>query len=419
MLRVELSDARPGMELAMPITHPASPGTILLRAGFKLDQKTIDRLRTLHAREVWIAYPGMEFVAEQINPAIIAAGQRLSAAIGEAFGEVMPEGHARLDYAPYRRAVGELAERLLDSPKAATLIIDLAGSQIPLSRSAGHGSFLSLVMGLKLDTYLLLSRARLGAVARDVSGLGLGALLRDVGLTTIEPEQRWRWRLADDDVDPEWRDHIYAGYELVRGDVEPSAAAAVLHHHQRFDGTGFPKRTDLHGCKLALRGTNIHIFARIIAAADQFDRLRHPPLPHGRTAPPVPVVRVLNRMLRTDMAAGFDPVVLAALVHAVPPFPAGSMVKLSDGRPATVMRWDPLDPCRPEVGLLDPRALEPGCFREPSEIIDLREADGLQIAEAEGHNVSADVFLPESPAEFDIRRVQAEMISRPVEESAA
>lgn len=417
MLRVELREARPGMELAMPITHPTSPDTVLLRAGFRLDAKTIARLRELRARDLWIRYPGLEFVAEEICPGVVMAGQRLTGAIGRALGEVMPEGRATLQYGPYRRAISELMERLMASSRARTMIVDLASGQIPLARSAGHGCFLSLILGLKLETYLMLSRARAGLVARDVSSLGMGALLRDIGLTQLEPEDRWRWRLADDSVDPTWRNHVQAGFEMVRGAVEPSAAAAVLHHHQRFDGSGFPRRTNLHGQEEPVAGSDIHIFARIIAVADEFDRLRHPAPrgPHQPAPDPTPVVRVLRKMVRTGLASGFDPIVLRALVHAAPAFPPGSLVTLSDGRLATVVAYDPLDPCRPVVAVLDRRTLDPGRFAEPGERIDLRSAEGLHIAEAEGQSVAEDLFFPAAPEEFDVHRAQTAMIARPLE----
>lgn len=420
MLRVELADARPGMELAVPVTHPTNPETVLLRTGFTLDEKTISRLRELCAKSIWIAYPGMEFVGDQLCPRVLAAGQRLSGAVGKAFGEILPDGKAELDYTPFRRAISDLMERLMGSPKARTLIVDLASSQIPLSRSAGHGCFLSLVLGLKLETYLMLTRSRLGVLSRDVSNLGMGALLRDVGITQLELGERWRWRAASDAVDPSWRKHVAVGYDMVRGDLEPSAAAAVLHHHQRFDGSGFPDRLKLHGDHEALTGTDIHIFARVIAVADVFDSLRHP-APHAPGMPepdPVPIVRVLKQMLRTDIAAWFDPIVLRTLVHVVPAFPPGSVVTLSDGQRGVVVSWDPLDPCRPEVAVLDRFALDPARFEEPGERIDLRNADGLHIDQAEGFDVGDDLFEPESPDEFDVHKAQSAMIAMPAEELA-
>lgn len=420
MLRVELAQARPGMEIALPITHPKSPETVLLRSGFVLDRKTINRLRQLHARDVWIRYPGLDFVSEQICPEIIQAGRRLSAAIGRAFGEVITQGQADLEYVPYRRAINELMTRLIESPRAGTLVVDLAGSQIPMSRSAGQGCFLSLVLGLKLETYLIVTRTRLGMVARDVSNLGMGALLRDVGMLQLPATDRWRWRAQCDQTDPSWRTHVQAGYNMVRGEVEPSAAAAVLHHHQRHDGTGFPHRVDMGGTEHELAGNDVHIFARIIAAADTFERMRFPPAigPDLPEPEPVPVVKVLHTLLRTPASAWLDPIVRIALVHVAPPFPVGTIVRLSDGRRCAVVAVDPLNPCCPEVAVLGCQPLDPARFAEPRERIDLRDADGLHIAEAEGVDVVPYLFAPETPYEFDVHRAQTALIAQPIEQAA-
>lgn len=420
MLRVEMAQARPGMEIAMPITHPKSPETVLLRSGFVLDSKTITRLRQLYAREVWIKYPGLDFVSEQICPQIIQSGRRLSAAIGRAFGEVVNQGQADLEYGPYRRAIGDLLSRLVDNPKAGMLVVDLASSQIPLSRSAGQGCFLSLVLGLKLETYLIVSRTRLGLVARDVSNLGMGGLLRDVGMLQLPAEERWRWRAHRDQTDPTWRSHVHAGYEMVRGEIEPSAAAAVLNHHQRFDGSGFPCRIDANGEEQPVGGTDVHIFARIIAVADTFDRLRFPPAagPDQSEPEPVPVVQVLHTLLRSPASGWLDPIVRTALVHVAPPFPVGSIVRLNDGQRCAVVAVDPLNPCCPEVAVLGCERLNPARFEEPREQLDLRETEGLHIAEAEGVDVTPWLFMPESPGEFDVHRAQTALIARPIEQAA-
>ncbi len=420
MLRVEIAQARPGMELAMPITHPKNPGQVLLRPGFVLDAKTIGRLEQLHAQNLWIRYPGMDFVAEQICPEVVQAGQELAGAIGRAFGEVVSQGGADLDYSTYRRAIGDLLTRLVESPKAGTLVIDLAGSQVPMSRTAGQGCFLSLLLGLKLETYLILSRTRLGMVARDVSNLGMGALLRDIGLTELPAESRWRWRASSDQTDPTWREHVRIGYEKVRGQIEPSAAAAVLNHHQRFDGSGFPARTNVAGEEEPLSGTDIHVFARIIGAADTFTRMRFPASgsPDREDPAPVPSVCVLHRLLRGPESAQLDPIVLKGLLQVVPPFPVGSMVRLSDGRFGAVVAWDALDPCRPTVAILPGRAFDPDNLEEPRERVNLSEADGVQILEAEGHDVRESLFFPETPDEFDAYKAQSALISRPVERRA-
>jgi hypothetical protein len=204
------------------------------------------------------------------------------------------------------------------------------------------------------------------------------------------------------------------GFDEVRGKVSPTAASAVLHHHQRMDGTGFPKRPRAMGPPRALEGNEIHVFARIIAVADVFDRVRNPPcsVRHGSVEhcpPKAPTVRALRHVLEMTREGKLDPVVLKALMAVVPAFAPGSLVELSDGEVCIVTGWDPLQPCRPTMHvILDPqdylRVRAP--MEDPPELgpeIDLRKRRDVAVARAEGQSVSGDVFEAKEAEEFDLR----------------
>ena len=125
----------------------------------------------------------------------------------------------------------------------------------------------------------------------------------------------------------------------MRGRLDPSASTVVLHHHQRFDGSGFA------GSEYPVqRGEDIHVYARIAAVADQFDRLRHPP-----GLPEQPAAFALQAMLQPALRRRFDPAVIGALLDVVPPYPPGATLRLSDGRLVEALDHHPSDPCRPVV----------------------------------------------------------------------
>ncbi len=63
--------------------------------------------------------------------------------------------------------------------------------------------------------------------------------------------------------------HTSIGYNILCNSKRPilKAAAIVAHeHHEKFDGSGYPR---------GLKGRDIHIYGRIIAIADVFDALSH------------------------------------------------------------------------------------------------------------------------------------------------
>lgn len=378
------------MTLAMPVRHPQRADHVLLQGGYTLDELAISRLAELQIYELWIRYPGLDFIGKYINPAIVEGQAKIAGAVSGVFERMEKDGHMRLDYASYKELIHDFIDRTTQDPQAAVFIQEVVGDDQPLLRHSSNVCFLSLLMGLKLDGYLVAQRRRLPANrAKNVTSLGLGALLHDVGMTRIEGEARERWNATQDESDPAFRKHVRLGYDLVKTHVEPSAAAAVLHHHQRLDGSGFPEQVDETGVRRGLMGRRIHVFARIIATADIFDRLRHPP----DGAPAVPVVRALRTMQEQRIARLIDPITYSALLSVAPPYPPGSLVTLSNGARCVVTEWRPQDPCRPVVRTIGDIARDHARGSVVDKEYDLRNRRDLSVAHAEGHDVSADNFF--------------------------
>jgi HD-GYP domain-containing protein (c-di-GMP phosphodiesterase class II) len=403
MLRVPIAYAKPGMVLAMPIYHPRRQDTVLLSEGMSLDNWSIARLQEIQLRDLWIRYPGVEVVGNYICPAVFEAHAVLTRRVAEAFETVAQGTPAKLEYTAYRAAISSLMDRLIANPKAAVFAQELFERGNPFQAHATTAAFLCVLMGIKLDDYLIAERSRLTShVARDVSSLGVAAMLHDVGMLRLLPEVLEHWNRTQDESFEPWRAHVHIGYELVKEAIGPAAAAGVLHHHQRYDGSGFPVRRRADGTEEKLAGSEIHVFARIIAVADLFDRLRHPP---GTTldAAPTPVVRVLRRLQEPPFAQQIDPMVFKALLAVVPAYLPGTLVTLSNGMNGVVTEWFPDDPCRPTVQAIgDPTVDFDKEARAPERFI-LRQSPGLAIVRAEGQDVSGDNFYPTAPGQFDLK----------------
>lgn len=394
------------MVLDQAVPHPANAGVTLLRAGVTLDERVLARLPEMGVRELWIRCPRLRDLAKFTDPRIVAANGKL---LVMASGALDPQSgdHVRIDYNAYRKAVVGVIDLLAARPRAAILLGEIAaGSSLPL-RHAGTVCFLSLLMGLKLDFYLIRERAaRLGALAaRDLSSLGLGALLHDIGVQRLVPDVIERWNQTHDESDPQWREHVKLGFEAVKNELDPSAVAVVLHHHQHFDGSGFPPRTELSGLERPLEGNDIHVFARIAAAADLYARLRHPAHAPGATEkslPSVPAVRALAQMLRPAYRGRIDPVVLRALLMVAPPYPPGTLVTLNDTTRAVVVALNQAEPCRPCVEII--RAVDANLSFDDArgERINLAKDRTLAITHVDGVSVAADNFEPTRPDEFNL-----------------
>jgi len=408
MLKVGLSQAAGGMVLGMPVYHPRRPGTVLLQAGVTLTEPVLLRLSEMGVHTVWIRYPSLDFLTGYVDPVVMDAARRVSGRIAEAFDTVQADAHARLEFGAYRNAIAGLLEAIAGNPRAGLLVEELVDAGEPALRHATTTCLLSVLMGLKLDFYLVRERSKLhSGAARDVSNLGMAGMLHDIGMLRLEPDVLARWNATRDQSDPAWREHVNLGFSMVRGGVEPSAASAVLHHHERFDGTGFPGEVR-HREQLRQAGSDIHVFARIVAAADLFDRMRSPASDPGSDAsqtPAIPTVRALKRLREFPHASWIDPVIMVALVAVTPPYAPGTMVSLSSGERGVVVDWSPLDPCRPVVQALRRRPGDPGPGESFGLPIDLRVSRQVEVTECEGHRVREDNFYPRYEGEFDLSRL--------------
>jgi len=233
-------------------------------------------------------------------------------------------------------------------------------------------------------------------------------MLHDIGLAKVDEEELERWRRTGELSDAV-ADHVNKGFGMVRGKIKPSAAAVVLHHHQRYNGTGYPYKTLLDGSERPLDGDEIHIFARIVGLADEFDRkLTGSDGFREREAHDLPRVRVLKELWETDEDSPFDPFVLRALMNVCPPYPPGSMVGLSTGMDAVVVSWNELDPCRPVVRRIDPDDPE----QEFEEQIDLAKMPDVSIVKADDQDVGDFNFGPKTPHDLDLKGATIRMANR-------
>lgn len=411
MLRICANHAKPGMRLATPVYHPDRPATILLRAGATLSEPMINRLEDLRIRTMWIEYPGLEEIADAASEEVTRARAGMTQTLANAFDAARETSDPDLDYRPFRDAILSLIDALIHNPHAAQHVNDMNDCPHPILRAGANTAYISMLMGLKLDFYLETQRPRLSPPqARDVTALGMGALLHDVGALALEPEVRERYIETRDELDPQWRAHVIRGFEMVRGKVDAAASTVILHHHQNFDGSGYPARKTSTGIHTPA-GNDIHIFARIVAAADLFESLRTP-----AGTPPLPPVRVLNMLLSPPYAQRIDPVVLLGLFAVIPPYAPGTVVELSNEVRGVVTRWHPEEPCRPIVREI--ADLESPDRNFEGRVFDLLEHPDLEVVRTDDHDVRADNFYASEDHRFDLGYYAKTLINRATEDQS-
>jgi HD-GYP domain-containing protein (c-di-GMP phosphodiesterase class II) len=121
----------------------------------------------------------------------------------------------------------------------------------------GHAARVT-TLALRLAEALHVSDSRLEAIR-------LGGPVHDIGKVAVDPSILNKPSSLDEHELVEIRAHPVVGAELINGisSLRP-AIHCVLHHHERWDGTGYP-----HG----LSADEIPVEARVLAVADAYDAM--------------------------------------------------------------------------------------------------------------------------------------------------
>jgi HD-GYP domain-containing protein (c-di-GMP phosphodiesterase class II) len=138
----------------------------------------------------------------------------------------------------------------------------------------------------------------------QMEALASGALLHDVGKIGI-PDRilQKSGRLTQDEY-ADIKRHPVLGVSILTPAIElASALPVVKHHHERFDGRGYPD---------GLRGENIPLIARIVSVADAFDSMiRARPYGYGISR------NAALREIEENSGTQFDPRIVRALLEVV------------------------------------------------------------------------------------------------------
>ncbi|MCL6415312.1 DUF3391 domain-containing protein [Aestuariirhabdus sp. Z084] len=163
------------------------------------------------------------------------------------------------------------AENLKASKKAITSITDLilhdpetASNMLRITSHDFYTYTHSVNVGV---TSIMLAKAMFGQSDRhDMHELGAGFFLHDLGKVNIRPEVINKPGKLTDEEMRHMRTHPFKGFKLLEksGELTEESRIIVLQHHERADGTGYPKQ---------LRNKDIHIYGKICCMADVFDAL--------------------------------------------------------------------------------------------------------------------------------------------------
>lgn len=257
-----------------------------------------------------------------------------------------------------KESVRQITE--VSAQSAAVLMRDV-DSAIALIAEKGHtDSHNAHALSVMTLALLLGKQARLPESA--LKELGIGALLHDIGKTTLDISLlRKPERSKFEEVI--YQTHCRLGHDAAEhtGCLSRPVLEAIMHHHERADGRGYPS---------GLTAKHTPLAARIVAIANRFDNLTNPTDPRRALSPS----EALASMWSHEKAA-FDVTLLQLFVRAMGVYPPGSLVQLSDAHTGVVVASASTEnPLRPQVLIH-----EAGVPRRHAIIVDLGHQADLKI----------------------------------------
>jgi HD-GYP domain-containing protein (c-di-GMP phosphodiesterase class II) len=205
--------------------------------------------------------------------------------------------------------------------------------------SGPEGDYLSLhqarvgVLAVRIGTALGYDRGRL-------STLGMAGCLIDVSLWQLPEAITRKMDTATGEEETLYRSHARLSAEIIQRWGPPSdrIPEAVLAHHERERGQGFPQ---------GLQGPTIDGDAKILGLVDTYTALTAPPASRPRLRPHE-AIREIVKSRHDEFAA----TLIKALLAEISVFPPGTVVRLNTEEIARVIAVNRNHPLRPRVEVL-------------------------------------------------------------------
>jgi HD-GYP domain-containing protein (c-di-GMP phosphodiesterase class II) len=252
---------------------------------------------------------------------------------------------ATLDAKRVSEAVTGLTESVLRNPDAMLLFTQLKKKGDYTQQHALDSSVYMTVFG----RFLEMSR-------EDVTLLGHLGLLQDVGKVRLPDALiEKRGRLSEEESELV-RKHVDHSVEILRATphLPPELTELTALHHERHDGSGYPKK---------LRGKEIGLIGSIAGIVDTFAALTAR-RPYAEPLAPSTALSILYKHRGTF----FDGYLVEQFIRCIGIFPIGSVVEMNSGETGIVIAQNVAKRLQPRVMLIRDEAGNP---LKPQKLLDL------------------------------------------------
>lgn len=179
-----------------------------------------------------------------------------------------------------------------------------------------------------------------GLSGAEVRQLGLAGLLQDIGKVKIDYEVLSKPGPLDEKEFEHVKSHVRNTVNLLRThkDFDPSVLAIIAAHHERFDGTGYPR---------GLEGMSIPLAAEMAGIVDTYCAMTRERVYRGAVSSQR-AMETLNHLRNSQ----FRDTLVDQFLQCIGLYPIGTLVELNSGEVAVVIQQNQVRRLQPRVLVL-------------------------------------------------------------------
>lgn len=297
MGKIKIKAVKPGMQLEQTVFQPDSD-ICLLKAGTILSNRNLDQLKEIGIEMVDIVDP---------NTILITPIDKMEHSLEEDFIHILrsvsplqPEANKNDHVVEVAKLLEKLIHKIARNEEVLKTLVELR--IIDKVRLYDHAIYTAVLSGLVAGCMNL--------PVEELLVVLISALLHNMGIAEMPNLVRIDQR--NEAEEKLWQEHpTYGYYFALQKNIPRVIATCIQSHHERYDGSGYPKGS---------RKEEIPLGARIIAVCERYAAA----VTYLDMPPYLAVEEIYG-------ASGiyYDPKVVEAFVNNIPIYPLGVMVRLS------------------------------------------------------------------------------------------
>lgn len=332
MRRIPVKFLREGSLIAQNIYD--KNGLLLINEGSKVDSKTLNLLNQHNILSTYITDEhSPDKISEVLNSELrlksVLELKKMAFTFVQSGAPKNPTTVSHENFERIKKLVTNIVDELLSKDILLIEGIDIRNFENYYFSHSVNVAVMSISLGieLKYDRQKLIR-------------LGLAAILHDIGLVFLPHDILYKPTERTGEEEEIFKTHCQKGYDYLSKfeNIDKEILEAVIYHHERVDGQGFPK---------GLSSKKLSDFSKIISIVDFYDELMSTGIMLKENLP--------NNVLEQIMAYvgySFEYELVSVFYKKAVPFLKGTIIKLSNDDIALVEGTIKGFPLRPVVRII-------------------------------------------------------------------